>query len=260
MICTIFTINAMEIEKICYLAQLPPEIHEYIARYLPFNSESDDEFIARTKTCGTITREHLALLKQHENNDEFLDIETERSSPGTIRTYSVDCSKIISLEKMADAPKATIFDIQNETTQTSTRLAEQSKKNIHNLTLIALSRTGKYYAQWQVHKICALTRATHYESRLIIKNIISGEVEFLRYLISGEHKDVIAMGFNKQGTKIIVHTQENSLWEDAVAIFKMSSYYIFSLTSPEEHEAKSKKTFEIYLRKIVCCKDLTLSL
>ena len=257
MIFTIFTVNAMEVEGVCYLALLPREIHDYITSYLTFNDrESDDEFIARTRASGTITPEHLTLLKQHESDSELPGIETERSSPGTIRTYSVDCSKIISLEKLADAPKVTIFDIQNKTTQQSVQLAQPSKKNIHNLTLIALSRTGKYCAQWQVHERYNHWRTPYQESRLIIKNVLSGKVEFIRYLIAEKHKDLVCMGFNKQETKIIVHAKENSLWEHAVAQWKMSSYYIFSLTSSEEHEEKSKKTFEIYLRQIGCCKNL----
>src|SRR5205085_6562433 len=84
-IVAISTINAMEVEmvpeKTCYLAYLPTEIHNHIASYLTFpNSESDDEFIARTRTYGTISKEHTLLVESHENNNEFPDIETGCSS------------------------------------------------------------------------------------------------------------------------------------------------------------------------------------
>src|SRR5581483_614126 len=104
-ICTVFTINAMEVEDntapstICYLTLLPREIHDHIASYLIFNDrESDDEFIARTKTYGAISQEHLGLIQQHESKT----FHWGEGSLGTLRTYSIDGSKIISLEKKSD--------------------------------------------------------------------------------------------------------------------------------------------------------------
>lgn len=251
------TINAMEVEKICHLALLPTEIQNHIASYLPCNTivESDDEFIDRTRILGPISKEHRHLIENHKNNIEFPDMETGSSSYGTLSIYSVDCSKIINLEKLADEPKATIFDIHSETMRESKCLAEQSKKNISTLMLIALSRTGRHYAQWQVHARYNHWKNPYQENRLIIKNTFSGEVEFIRYLIADQHKDLISMGFNKQGTKIIIHAKEDCLWEHGTTQREMS-YRIFSLTSPEEHEEKSKKTLEAYLRYIGCCKNL----
>jgi len=156
---------------------------------------------------------------------------------------------------IASEPKVFIFDIHNKTMQESIRLAEQSKKDINNVKLIALSRTGTYYAQWRVYQRHTEPRAPYQESRLIIKNALSGKVEFLRYLLS-EETEVIFMGFNKQGTKVVVHAHENILWENIVSKCPMSPYYIFSLTTPEEHEKKSEKTLEAYLRNIGCCKNL----
>src|SRR5205085_11985553 len=119
MIFTISTINAMETKKICDLAYLPAEIHNHIASYLTFpNSESDDEFIARTRASGKISKEHKALVEQQER----ANYEWGKGSLGIIRAYSVNCSKIISLEKIMKNPKVTIFDIQNKTMQESVHL------------------------------------------------------------------------------------------------------------------------------------------
>jgi len=254
MIFTTFTINAME-KNICPLALLPPEIHAHIARYLSFNNESDDEFIARTRKCGTLSSEHTALV-------ENADMATAHSAFDFLRAYSVDCSKIISVKKCDHKPRVTIFDIHNKKTiRESENLAQLSKKNISKLMLIALSRTGTYYAQWQVHeRDDHWKKPYHYqESRLIIKNVLSGKVEFLRYLITEKRNDLISMGFNKQGTKIIVHAKEDCIWEHP-APHKMHPYYIFLLTTPTEHEEKSKRTLEAYLRYIGCCKKLANSL
>jgi len=105
MICTVSGINAMEVEKkICYLADLPTEIHNHIASYLTFDAiESDDELIDRTRRYGAISPEHSDLLKQEKKvSGEYSAIKsvipTLRPVGDTPRAYSIDCSKIISLQ------------------------------------------------------------------------------------------------------------------------------------------------------------------
>ena len=269
MICTIFTINAMEVEEICCLALLPREIHDQIASYLTFNNiESDNEFIARTRTNGTISNEHTLLVEKHENNDKFPDIATGSSSSGTLRTYSVDCSKVISLEKLCSNPKVTIFDIQSKTKRESTKLAELSKENMNAISHITFSRNGSHYAQLQMsQKRKEHVPHTYYvslsfiqENHLIIKNIFSDEKR--EFLIPGYYNGFISVGFNKQGTKIIAHAKENGYWDDLIPEEDkpVSFYHIILLTTPEEHEKKSKKTLVIYLKHILCCKNLVKSL
>lgn len=252
-------IVAMEIEDgqqpICYLALLPADIHDHIASYLIFNDrESDDEFIARTRTAGTITSEHSAMINKHENY-KF----TVYSTRGTLRTYSVDCSKIITLERQ-DEPKVTILDIQHNTMKESAKLAELSRESIKSLIgKIALSRTGSHYAQLRDERRQeSFNERVSYKDCLLIKNVLSSETQ--QFPIPSQYNNFISIGFNKQGTKIIVHANKYGTWELIPEDETPEIHYMVLLVSQEEHEEKSKKTLAHYLRHICCCDDLKKSL
>ena len=101
-----------------------------------------------------------------------------------------------------------------------------------------------------------------YEYSLFIKNILSNEPnEEEKFQIPSQYDNFISIGFNKQETKIIVHARENGHWYRIPEKERPEMWhYIILLTSPEKHEEKSKKTFEIYLRHIYCCNNLAKSL
>jgi len=111
---TIFAISAMEVEKkVYYLTDLPTEICDNIASYLIFNDkESDDECIVRTKRYATMTKKGHAFLDKKE------------------QSMSINCSKIIGIKTVANAPQVTTFDIRSRERQENIPLAELSKKNI----------------------------------------------------------------------------------------------------------------------------------
>lgn len=271
MICTIFTINAMEVKDKCYLALLPRDICDRITSYLTFEDrESDDEFIDRTLKYGLISSEHQSLL---ETKNNFCDRERDSccALPKTPpRAYSVDRSKIISLEGESynKNQKVTIVNLQNKTKKEDQNLTQLLHDNIENITQIALSRTNSLCAFLHAKKFVSKTESraisTIYEHYITVKNILSPETnpEFFLNKIVLSIRDAfpddnsISIGFNKQGTKIIMHAKGNSLFENPIKATEDREMWhcIFLLTSPEEHEEKSKKTLETYLKGIGCCK------
>jgi len=255
MVVTIFIIDAMGSENVCHLAHLPAEIHAHIALYLTFpNSESDEEFIARSRASENITQEHREILEKHEQGN----YRWGGGSLGIIRTYSVDDSKIISLEKVAENPRVTIFDTHNKTERESVHLATLFKEDMLGIKHIAFSRNGTRCAQLQAQEI-EVNWLKEWQHWIIIKNILSDEIQ--QFLIPANYENFISIGFNKQGTKIIVHAKEDLFWNDFILGKSKSKsiYHIVPLTTPEEHKEKNEQTLEAYLRCMACCKDLTKS-
>lgn len=267
----ISTMNAMEVEKVCHLASIPAEIQNHIASYLPFNIiESDEEFIERTWQCGTISQKHADLLEQYEeqNNSEFSALKkqfpTMHFLDNTPRTYSIDCSKIISLEKSSKKPRVTIFDIQSKTKKENAKLTELSQEDINDeIKHITLSRTGSHFATLHTLKDYESGRGEvmiiSYTNYLFIKNLLSQAEQ--KFPVTRQYSDFISIGFNKQGTKVIVHAKENGIWvAPDPKTDKPTHFHIVPLATPEEHEEKSKKTLDAYLRHICCCKSLAKDL
>ncbi len=230
----------------CYLAYLPEDIHDHIASYLTFHKrESDDEFIARTRIARPILPEHQKLFA-HKTFPNIHD-----SSAGTVRTYSIDGSKIISLKKLTN-PQVTIFDIATNTIREHKKFSPISKENTTNIVHIALSQTGCDYAQVSYSQ-------TDYEGLMLfdcwltVHNIFFNTIK--KFPISEYYGDIISIGFNKQGTKIIVHGR--NAWSFIDKEHPERWHHMFLLTSPEQHAAKTTQTLAAYLLEYCCCKNLT---
>lgn len=243
----------------CFLADLPEEIHNHIASYLTFHKrESDDEFVARTKKPNKILPAHQILLDKYESNNFLPNMDEGNSSAGTIRAYSIDRSKIISLKKSAN-PTVTILSLITATIHEHKKLGALSQENINNISHIAFSYDGTYYAQLQIIDGTPEDNVK-WQHWVLVKHLLSDEIE--KFLIPGYYDKFTAIGFNKQGTKIIVHFQENNMWDDCISKDSQPEtwHHIIPLTSEEEHKTKSTKTFATYLLEHWCCKDLTQSL
>jgi hypothetical protein len=259
---TILTTNAMETDDniTCYLAMLPIETRNYIASYLLFNSESDEEFIERSIKSEIICDDHMLLVKSYEQpEDSSFSLDWKLLVvTDTLRTYSVDYTKIIILEKLKDHPKVTVFDLQSETGKESQRLAQLSEENMGNILHIAFSRKGNFYAQLQRH-YSVEEEGVSMKTCFIIKDVFSNKTQ--HFPVPFYYSGFISIGFNKQDTKIIVHAQENDMEKKVISEKEPKRWYhIIPLTSPEEHEAKSKRTLEMFLLQYGCCNNLLNSL
>jgi len=138
-----------------------------------------------------------------------------------------------------------------------------SQKNIDAIKHIAVSRTGSCYATLCSLKNCRADEqgvmVISYANYLFINNLLFHEEQQLP--IPGHYCDFTSIGFNKQGTKIIVHVNEKGCWGGSITeTDKPAHFHIIALTCPEEHKAKSERTLEVYLRSIGCCNDLANSL
>src|SRR5690606_9248409 len=178
---------------------------------------TDNEFIARSRDCTKISPLHTTMHNEimEKNNPDFSE-DTLTFFKG-LRTYSIDYSKIIMLEVFSDIvhdnPQVTIFDIQSNTLYNSERLEKLSQTNTCNISHIALSRSGSQYAQLQLVD-GAPEETVKWQQWLIIQNIFSDKIQ--KFLIPGYYDKFTSIGFNKQGTKIIVHAKENGMWQDAI--------------------------------------------
>lgn len=246
--------------KECYLAQVPTEVLDHIAQHLPFHDrESDAEAVERTTPhlidgqqpwYQCITQEHWIQFAVHDT--------TRLWPPGrTLGSYSSDQSKIIFMRKYdwqehpsldAPKPKVAILDIGKNTIMLSERVATLAAMDRESVSHIALSRNGSLFAelQSQVDNTQMGIGVMHYKNALVIKNSITNGME--EFEIPGHFGSIVAIGFNKQSTELILHGSCRSHIVPLIVL----------LTTQEEHEAKSKKTFHEYCRQHWICKNINV--
>jgi len=247
---------------ICYLAQLPVEVLDNIARYLEWHDrETDEAFIERTKKYGTLSPEDEQKLERHRS------WESGEKQAKTLTSYSVDRSKIMMLERCpgyvyyaGSAPcktleyKMTTVDLKNDMAQRNiyraivrhNDLANMSKRVTH---LIAISRDDTQCAQLQERRNNGV--AGFYDKGpgtvLVVtklhKTCTVREFPLPNTFIASNY---LSIGFNKQGTKLIAHH----------TVLGLASYRIIPLVPPEEDAAKNAMTFDAYLQTYLICKSL----
>jgi hypothetical protein len=254
---TIHAMDTMEIIKIvgtdepkeCYLAQLPTDALNHLAHYLDFYVESDAEAIERTTPMtDELKLSHQGITQEHWAQFATLSWPLSGITRGS---YSSDRSKIVFMRKhhwqesaslFAQKPKVAILDISKNTVTLNEKLAALAAMDGECVSCIALSPNGTLFAelQSQVDDTSTGIGVMRYKNVLVIKNSITNGMQ--EFEIPGYHSPIVAMGFNKQDTKVIVH--------------ELNSHHIVSLTTPEEHEAKSKKTFSDYCKQHLICKNI----
>lgn len=246
-------------QKICYFTVLPVELRNRIAQYLEFKDrESEEEFVQRTRTYGRLSREHARLtenviVSHHVFGMSFL---------GFLSTYSVDLSKIIMFErwytnKGDNNPIATVIDISRNAAQQNIQFAPLIKMDYRQILCIAFSRDATYFAELEKYRVVKSTIEEHnsWAHRLVVQKVSQPSL-MQKFDISNHFDNFVSIGFNKQGTEIIVHATTDMRYT-GLDKFPISFYEKISVSTQKEHEEKSVKTFDEFLRQHQICKPLT---
>lgn len=244
-----FSLQASEANSTSFFALLPIEVRDKIAYFLDA-SETDEDFVARTREHGQVSDEHKNFVsRRHDAQNIKLD------SFSIIYAYSVDYSSVIRLAR----------SYSTRDYITSTDIKTGIVKHENQLTrsdffacafYIAVSRTGKFAA--------SLRRASYGIGKakglsLDLKLVIGKAGTHTRktFRVPGYYRGFISIGFNKQATKVIVHARDDKRWDDLSADKKPETfYYMELLTKPAVHAARSVATLDAYFMRRAICKPM----
>lgn len=270
-IISIHEIKTMDVSKpdaqqsICYLARLPLEIRDYIAEFLVFKDrESEEEFLGRSR--------NKQVVKSPIYRSFCCPWRIGQASKGTYAEFDPSKTKIAVLELLYDQyglnPALTVAHF-------STRGYKSAEQIIHRKSLdylkggsdkniFAISPCGNLFAMIYDKLIESDGGDRHYWEEVLVledfiaktqKELVCEKYAFGAMPIDSIRKKTIA--FNKQASEIIVHGNYIVSNSDQAP---QNVYAIFSLTSKQEHERKSKKTLDEYFRQHRVCKKITNSL
>lgn len=240
-------LSCMEPQKNeCYLALLPKDVQDMIARYLPFNDrETDDEFIKRALRLYKLPRPFRPL----SICAEFIELcPPGHSRDGNTASYILYKSKILLIEKFfkigfGPTPKVSIIDLKKNQKIVQTDLINIIKEKIDSLEYMTLSRDEKLIAQIVTNHLETYRTPFYYQYKLLIKNREDNLV-IQEFSLPAEFDKC---EFNKQGTKIIAFSKVN---RDAI------QHQIYQIKNENEDRIKSQKTLSEYLRHRGICKNL----
>ncbi len=234
-------IHSMETENTTttILKRIPIDILDRIAQFLPFHDvETDEEFIERTQA--------LTIRKAIPEICYFpYEIQSIACSPdNAIYALSGNCNGTYDVgHDIVQYPKEPNDNFLMINRKTNKKQQYGIGKNHHKLAissdekLVAIIRTSynMYPINGFVKEECL--KVTHSESA----KIRSDYHDITSYELRDNHP---AIAFNKQGTKIIVHTAH-------------AQHIIFSVPSNQENQnTDNKKTFAKYCAQRGICKNL----
>lgn len=196
----------------CFLAYMPPDVQNYILCFLTGDDETEEEFIARTKNTEIPSDKY----------DEFFITETNvfpklhkplPTSIGTLRMFSPDETKVITLRLSSDSSFHSILTIIDLKKTEIMHIDEKFKKgnykhvalssSFHNM--IATVEDAPETDQCSTFKFNQCCKKS-----LLIRDYARKEIR----KIETPHIRVASIGFNKQGTHIIVHQVQQHYLKD----------------------------------------------
>ncbi len=238
-------IHAMETVHVpCYLAQLPIELQNMIAEYLPFKDwETDAECIDRTKKQPEIPKHYRKQLHRFAQWGQGLH--------PLYTSFSHDCSKLIFLQ-IAYKGVTPCAHVTIMGTNTNEEVICADKPDLAKLldeyqgvlAHFAFSKNVKFVA---VHEPLP-------SKKLIVKNVTTQtNQEFPlpdTYLVD-------SLAFNKQTTKVLVHYKSYSVDKQHNQIKKISQKFVPIV--PEQEMGNYQKTLNGYFKQRGVCKDINYS-
>lgn len=225
---------------LCILSKYPTDILDLIAQFLPCHDyETEEEFIERTKALIIIYKSKKEWIKSQKKfliHTHTLNIPPIHSTPYV--KYSPDNAIIIASQHIATSEmKSKLYIID--------RRANKPKEfSVDRLdSLVAISSDGNLFAK--IYPQEEYKYPDERKDHLTIINLCTEKEEtynLLTFLTKYDENSIIA--FNKQGTHIIAHGQNNQ-------------HQIFELTvNTPNPNADHKKTFAKYCAQRGICKDL----
>ncbi len=242
-----------------YFAWLPVEVLNHIAGFLDFDDrETEKEFIDRTSALKDIKPEHAS---------KALD-ETDAShiscNGGGLLSYSVDGRTILRFRDEHllaksypnnDACLVKAFNIDTAESHDVIGFGDFFNFSPH-IICFAISRHENKCAQ--------LIKTYKWNKNSSNDSSIAGEMQEEYYLTCKEldldrvhsfnmpdtYKGFVSIGFNKQGTQVIVYARKNSNLVDTQKDDSGCFYQIFPLVFDAEHAEKSTKTLALYFAQL----------
>lgn len=234
-----FSLSAMEQLPIgiCYLAQMPLDVQNYIASFLEFSDrENDSEFVSSTEKNIKIVRDYVATMGGQSRNNRH-----------SIVGKTGNTIKVIGQE-----PKK---EVESDITITSKIIRDQNNKEIQTQIFpvptyskqVAIANDGITFARIDA-KANRTDWATIYRVTRSMNNELSCKLASSFEVMQG----ACACFFNKQATRLIVYKEIDWIDDDYEMLKQKFRHIIYSLTS--------LKNLNDYLRKKRVCKTLASSL
>lgn len=238
--------NTTKSTKPCWFLKIPHETHDIIASFLIFDDiESEQEFIERTKK---IKIDHIP--KNYLKHFLF--------SFTSFNIFSGYCPNNTTIAILINQTLIILNKKNNQKLYTEQLNTESPSK-------IAISRNMNMFAtinkEWDSSR-SGFTEVMRYKTVLSIKNITSQKTECHTvpdYFIIPSASEYPAIAFNKQGTHIILHSNNyNKITDDSIYAYKnpIQHHMIFPLTvNTPDQSTDNKKTLEKYFRQQMVCKN-----
>jgi len=246
-------VHAMDQPDVCYLAQMPLDIHNLITYFLTcdWQDETEKQFITRTTPEKNIGDPFNAFLV---NNVSVL-IGVMHYNPA----FCCDYSKFVLIRKFYKEPRAklTLFDLTTD--KDERKILYEVELESASYSAVAVSRVAKMFATVETRPIKD-TLGKHKKNKIIhtLKiNKIGSQLQKIDH-VPGHIDTVLAADFNKQGTHIIVHgmlkKQENT---------NLKPYWIYALkpkveknSTVRQSEVVSQTPLQKYFLEKGVCKNL----
>ncbi len=216
--------------KKIYFDLLPKEVRNYLAQFIEFpDRETEPEFVRRTQQRETVSSDLYTPFRYTRLIIDFPGNDTVHVQ------YSPNKEKIILLEKLYDihTSRIRIIDYKNSDIKEQVVLTEFSKTI--GPAIAALSSSGTRYATIQSRWVPVpnIFLPDRTKKVLVINNIITGQSQEFDFPF---FKEIKSIDFNKQETQVTIHGSK-------------SNYSIVPLVTQEEHHEKSKKEFDVFLKR-----------
>lgn len=258
------------IDTHCYLADLPKDITNIIASYLPLpDREYDGEFIRRTQFLkqGTglspLDFKNIKICFEKTNQSEIKCIRNAKSCCNTYKinfynkktkehkcvhsflgdyylddtvkfSLSADFTKLILIKHFYLITDVLIKDVRNEKNLYYTKSPIYDELPDFNTCNLAIDNTGKFLAYINA------TDQSNYE--LWVLDILKGKT--VLNVPKVPLVDVMSLDFNKQSTKLVIHGCDE---HDGVP-----SYQMYNIAVEAQENIRSKHLAEYFQLRGIC--------